>query len=1145
MVAKAAVQSRSLRAFGIVIFLVAAPLLAATNLQAQTSASIWNNYAGSSSVELNFSTSASTGTSPYLSAAVGGSTNSMSYVFDTGSTGIVISQSIACNQGMIQCTGGAYNGPTTSGQGGFIGYAQIGYSSSSNGYSGFYINLPVTLCSNGASTSGACSNGAPMATSTVPVFIATSTAAGTVQQMGVGFGRPETASGVNYYSQPVPLTSPITQTPIGTLYGKALNPLLNLTQLNLGSGLTSNISSIAPGYIVTSQGVSLGLSSIPASATGGLVALTPYTPTPTTPSSLSQYAANATAKDWATPPMLMRVSNNSAGLNGSYYGTVVVDTGIAGGIITNGGTTLNGSPCTTGCVNQALVQSAIQSATPTSITISLPGVTPSGSNQLGQFTYVFQGACNTSDTFKCGPSPGTKYDGTQATINGNPTRLLIGDQSNQMIPMYPTSSKDSLTNGYGGTNTGFSDATANAAFLNTGVNFLSYFDIVYDPVSGFIGYIPNGTTAGQAANLVSASAMTTLALQGSFNIPAGTAVSWPVFLFTAVGNQAQQSFSPVDVVLSTPGTVTFSQPISSDVVANCTLANCSTGLVLNQGTFLLSAINTYLGDTTVNSGATLIVNGSIASSFDVTVNSGGTLAGIGTVSSTTINAGGMLAPGNGSTGTLSVSGNLAFQSGAIYLVTFSGVNVANTNVTGTAALAGNVQGTVSSGDIMIRSYDILHAAGGLSGAFSSVNVTNFNATLSYTGTDVFLNVTGAALGAGSVLNQNQQSVADGISKSFNSAGSLPPGFASLFNLTGPALAVPLTQLDGEAATGAERAVFQLTNEFLELMLDPFVNGRGDSSGSAGAPALGFAPDQQASQTPDVALAFASVLTKAPPQDPEQRWTAWGAAYAGGYSASGNASAGSNNVAANTYGFTGGMDYRVTPHAIAGFALAGAGTNWGLANALGTGRSDALQAGAYGITWLGPAYMAGALSFSNHWFTTNRSALGDAMTANFVGQGYGARLEGGYRYAVIPRVGVSPYGAVQFQDFHTPAYSETDATGGGFGLSYNAMNATDVRTELGSRFDSSTLLYGKPLVLYGRVAWAHDFVGNPSLSAGFQTLSGGTFTVNGAPIPRDSALTTAGARLFLTPRWTLVAKFDGEFANGSQTYAGSGTLRYAW
>ena len=36
------------------------------------------------------------------------------------------------------------------------------------------------------------------------------------------------------------------------------------------------------------------------------------------------------------------------------------------------------------------------------------------------------------------------------------------------------------------------------------------------------------------------------------------------------------------------------------------------------------------------------------------------------------------------------------------------------------------------------------------------------------------------------------------------------------------------------------------------------------------------------------------------------------------------------------------------------------------------------------------------------------------------------------------------------------YSETDLTGGGFGLSYNAMNGTDTRSELGARFDDLTM-----------------------------------------------------------------------------------------
>ena len=166
------------------------------------------------------------------------------------------------------------------------------------------------------------------------------------------------------------------------------------------------------------------------------------------------------------------------------------------------------------------------------------------------------------------------------------------------------------------------------------------------------------------------------------------------------------------------------------------------------------------------------------------------------------------------------------------------------------------------------------------------------------------------------------------------------------------------------------------------MLDPFVDGRQGRLGSGGGGAIGFAPEQQENLPPDIALAYAAILKKAPPPTFDQRWTAWGTAFGGSNRANGDAVIGSTNVTAQTFGFAAGMDYHVSPNTIAGFALAGAGTNWGLASALGTGRSDAAQVGAYAITYRGPAYLAGALAFTNHWFTTNRAALGAPLSANF-------------------------------------------------------------------------------------------------------------------------------------------------------------------
>ena len=79
-----------------------------------------------------------------------------------------------------------------------------------------------------------------------------------------------------------------------------------------------------------------------------------------------------------------------------------------------------------------------------------------------------------------------------------------------------------------------------------------------------------------------------------------------------------------------------------------------------------------------------------------------------------------------------------------------------------------------------------------------------------------------------------------------------------------------------------------------------------------------------------------------------------------------------------------MDYHVSPiTTVVGFALAGGGTNWGLANALGTGRSDALQVGGYGISWFGPAYRCRRARF--HQSLVHYQPLGAGrcnLTANF-------------------------------------------------------------------------------------------------------------------------------------------------------------------
>jgi autotransporter-associated beta strand protein len=621
---------------------------------------------------------------------------------------------------------------------------------------------------------------------------------------------------------------------------------------------------------------------------------------------------------------------------------------------------------------------------------------------------------------------------------------------------------------------------------------------------------------------------------------------------------------------------------------------------VGPGSLTLSGLNTYTGATTVNAGA-LIVNGSIAPSILTTVNSGAALSGSGTVGPTTINTGGFLVPGPvGTPGNMNVTGNLAFQSGAFYVVQVNPTTASSTNVSGTASLAGTVGAIFAPGTYMVRSYPILTTGGGLTGTFNALATSglgaNFQTSLSYTATTAFLNLRAQLvpepptpptptpptptpptptpptptppippipglppiLGLPStptpplpIFTVNQLNVGHAIDNFFNNGGALPPAFVSLFNLTGNNLPIALDHLSGEAATGAQTAAFQLGNQFLNLMLDPFVDGRcsvGRTDYPA-YPALGSRPECDIGRSKP-AQAYASMYNKAPPAPApvyEPRWTVWGGGYGGGNNTSGDPVViGSHDLSARTAGFAGGFDYRLAPNSVVGFAIAGGGTNWSLSQGLGGGRSDAFQAGVYGATRWGAAYLAADFAFTDHWMSTDRFVFaGDRLTADFNAQSYGGRLESGYRFE-MPYVGVTPYAAIQAQSFHTPSYSEIGTIPDGFALAFGSRDATDTRSELGARFDRALVVYPNAvLTLRGRVAWAHDWVSDPTLMPVFQSLPGASFIVNGAIPAANSALASAGAELRFANGISLLAKFDGDFASHSSTYAGTGTIRYSW
>ena len=596
------------------------------------------------------------------------------------------------------------------------------------------------------------------------------------------------------------------------------------------------------------------------------------------------------------------------------------------------------------------------------------------------------------------------------------------------------------------------------------------------------------------------------------------------------------------------GTLSVTGTIGSATVNGGQFSVLSGGLAgpvtLNNGT---GTINGTIGVATVNGGVLSLLAGGVVG--PATVN-GGVLAGDGTVGNTQINASGTFAPGiPGSPGTaMSVAGNLAFQSGAFYLTQLNATTASLANVTGTASLAGTVLVSLTPGAISTtKQYDILHAAGGRNGTFAGAQVLspNFSASLSYNNTDVFLNLA-ASLGLGGKLNVNQTNVANAINNVFNGAGTLPPGFLGLFGLSGSSLGNALTQISGETATGAQQTTFDAMNQFLGLLTDPFISGRGDPVSAGGNPTA-YAEQTLAYASSKRTNAFA-MFTKAPPVPTfEQRWSVWAAGYGGSQRTDGNAALGSNDTRSRVYGTAVGLDYRLSPNTLAGIALAGGGTNFSV-NTLGYGRSDLFQAGAFIRHNVGPAYFTGALAYGWQDISTDRTvavAALDHLRARFNANAWSGRIEGGYRFATNG-LGITPYAAGQFTTFDLPAYAEQAIVGSNqFALAYGAKSVTDARSELGVRTDKSFAMPNGIFTLRGRAAWAHDYDPNRSIGATFQTLPGASFVVNGAALASDSALITASAEMKWLNGWSAAATFEGEFSNVTSSYAGKGVLRYAW
>lgn len=596
------------------------------------------------------------------------------------------------------------------------------------------------------------------------------------------------------------------------------------------------------------------------------------------------------------------------------------------------------------------------------------------------------------------------------------------------------------------------------------------------------------------------------------------------------------------------------------------------------GTLTLSGTNTYTDTTTVNGGA-LAVTGSIVS--QVTVAQGGAFGGSGQVGATTVN--GTL--GLGTPQTLTINGNLAFGASGTYLASIQGALSDLVKVNGSAALAGTLAAQTLGGTYTFNTpYTVLSATGGVNGTFGTFDRSRVGAGLvtsvAYTGSAVQLTLTPGKLAVlaetpPAAVTQTSTTTSSGgtttvttavtattptntqaktdvarvavaIDTAVSKGANAEPLFA-LYNSADEVLDSELNQLTGEVHTSVNRMGLRISTQFLGAMSDIRGEGR-DPFNPSTSQALGYGPTPRPAGQEAIAKVTgttAGVPTFGP------KYSLWGGPITSYSTTSGDADLGTTRLTARSTQIVGGLDLRLDPTTLIGFAVAGGTASSSLADGLGSASAGMAQVGTYASTRMGALSLTGAGAFTWMDVTTHRAIpiLGLAdVTGRYQPTIWSGRLEAAYEVAKLSRVAFSPFAAFEAQSMRSPGFVEQDAFAGGAavgGLTVAGQTGATTRSILGLDMRGSLDIGQLTMQGFVRAGWGHYFNQAASSTAFLTGIPGSDFTVTGTKSKPDAATLALGLNTRITQDLTLTTSFDSEFARNSQTYTGAARLRLAF
>lgn len=252
--------------------------------------------------------------------------------------------------------------------------------------------------------------------------------------------------------------------------------------------------------------------------------------------------------------------------------------------------------------------------------------------------------------------------------------------------------------------------------------------------------------------------------------------------------------------------------------------------------------------------------------------------------------------------------------------------------------------------------------------------------------------------------------------------------------------------------------------------------------------------------------------------------------------------GVNGYQADVAGVSLGLDTAVSDQARVGAALSYANTS--AEGILQNTDIDSYQLSLYGTYDAGKLYYEGIAGFAYNDYDADRTLFNNSVArANYNGQQYDLQGKVGYRLDAQGGLNFIPFVGLDYTHLVTDNYTETGSTAN---LTVDTKDIDVFRSELGAKVAYPVSSNGVTYSPHASLAWSYDFVGDEvKTTSNFTSVTGTTFTAEGAEVDRNSFKLGAGLDVLTQDNLTVSLDYDYEGSAKFDSHAGSVKARFGF